>query len=284
MRIREPAVAGKFYPFNSSQLEKMIERFFFEAKVDPLNAKAIVAPHAGYEHCGKTAATVYKSVAGDFDTIVILGPNHTGMGAGVSTSLDTWRTPLGNVPVDEEFAKAIMEDTIITDDYRSHLQEHSIEVQLPWLQYRFKDFNFVPIVINPIYYKIDTCKEIGNKISEVASKLKRNILIVASSDFTHHGSVYGNTVYKGPLSQILKKMKEFDLEIAGYASKIMPERIIEVCDANRCTVCGYGPISASLWGAKNIGAKEGKILDYSTSFEVARNANAIVAYCGIILY
>jgi len=284
MRIRNPAVAGTFYPFNSSDLRRMIERFFFKANAIPTKARAVISPHAGYEYCGKTAASVYKSIEGEFDTIVVIGPNHTGMGNGVSTSFDTWRTPLGNVPVDQEFAKALTEDSIIVEDYRSHLQEHSIEVQLPWLQYKFNDFKFVPISINPIYYDIGTCKEIGNKISEVAKSLNKNILVVGSSDFTHHGSSYGNVVYKGPISKILKEMKNFDLEIAGYAAKMMPERVIEVCREKRCTVCGYGPIAASIWSAKGLGAKEGKILDYSTSFDVSKNANAIVAYCGIVLY
>jgi AmmeMemoRadiSam system protein B len=284
MKIREPAVAGSFYPLGASELKKTIEKFFSLTEVRSLEARMIVSPHAGYEYCGKTAASVYKSAEGKFDTIVVIGPNHSGSGAGVATSLDAWKTPFGNVRVDEEFAKALMKGSLITEDCKAHAKEHSIEVQLPWLQYKFGEFKFVPISISSDYFDAKSCKEIGTKIAEAAKKLKRNILIVASSDFTHHGSMYDNVIYKGTPVQVLKKIKDADTVVAQCATKLMPEKLIEVCDEGKCTVCGYGAIAAGLWAAKALGAKKGEVIGYSTSYAVSKDMNAIVGYCGIVIY
>lgn len=280
MEIRYPAVAGAFYPGSSSELKRSIEKFLSQAKGERKSVIAAVVPHAGYSYCGKTAASVYKTIDVKFDTAVILGPNHYGSGM-VSTASGIWQTPLGNAKTDESFVKELTKDSIIVEDARAHLREHSIEVQLPWLQYLFEDFQFVPISINPNFFDVKTCREVGEKIAEAAKSLKRKILVIASSDFTHHGSMYGYAPFKGNASQVLKKIKETDLEIAGYISKLMPERLIESCEDK--TVCGYGAIASAIWAAKALGAKKGEVLDYSTSYEVSRDTSAIVGYCGIIL-
>lgn len=284
MQIRNPVVAGSFYPFGSDELRKTIKNFFDKAKVEKRKVLGIVSPHAGYVYCGKTAASVYKTISNDFDTAVILGPNHMGMGVGVATSSGIWKTPFGSVKIDEEFTKQLTKGSIVMEDFKAHLREHSIEVQLPWLQYRFNGFKIVPISINPIYFDVKTCKEIGEKIAEVAKSLKRKILIVASSDFTHYGSMYGYKPFSGSPNEVLRKIKEIDMEIVGYIEKIMPQRVIEACDEKRLTVCGYGGIASMLYAAKSLGAKEGKLIDYSTSFDVSRNIDAVVGYCGIVIY
>jgi AmmeMemoRadiSam system protein B len=284
MHIREPAVAGGFYPFGSSELRRDIGRYFSESNLKERNVVAIISPHAGYKYCGKTAATAYSAVADGFDSVVVIGPNHMGIGSGIATSSSVWKTPIGSVKPDEEFIAKLMEGTNIEDDYRAHQQEHSIEVQLPWLQHKFKDFKFVPICINPIYFNKETCKEIGDKIAEVSKKLNRKVLIVGSSDFTHYGSLYGYQPFRGPTSQILKKIKEIDMEVAGYTTKFMPERLLEVVSEKRYSVCGYGAIATAIYAAKSLGAKDGEVVDYSTSFDISRDIKSVVAYCGIILY
>lgn len=283
MQIREPVVAGSFYLFGSTELKKEIEKFL-PIKSEKKDVISIVAPHAGYIYCGKTAAKVYSLIGNKFETVIVLGPNHSGLGNGIATSLGMWKTPFGSVTIDEEFVKELTKNSIIVDDFRAHLREHSIEVQLPWLQYLFKNFKFVPICINPIYFDIKSCKEIGEKIAEVTKKLKRKVLIVASSDFTHYGSAYGYEPFRGTHSQVLKKIKNTDLEIAGYVAKLMPEKLIETCDEKRLTVCGYGAIAAAVWASKSLGAKSGKVIDYSTSFDVSHDLSAIVGYCGIAIF
>lgn len=281
MYIREPAVAGAFYPLAASELRSSLDKYRVVAKPQPVIAA--VAPHAGYMYCGKTAAAVYASIAPGFGTAVIMGPNHGGLGA-ITTDSGGWRTPLGIVGIDEDFVKELISNTLVTLDSRAHLREHSIEVQLPWLQHRFGNFKFVPISVNPACYDIERMRKLGIRIAETANRLKRKILIIASSDFTHYGPLYGYTPFKGNVSQTLKKIKEADMDIANCAIKFMPEKLIETCADEGPTVCGYGPIAAAVWAAKKLGAKQGNITDYSTSFDVSRDASAIVGYCGIILF
>ncbi|MFQ6009643.1 MAG: AmmeMemoRadiSam system protein B [Candidatus Aenigmatarchaeota archaeon] len=289
MLIRNPAVAGSFYPLSSNELASMIKRFMNESKARPRQCMGVVAPHAGYVYCGKVFASVYSALSGsDFDTVVILGPNHMGAGAGIATGKGMWKTPLGSVSVDEEFAGELPNNNIFNDP-GAHRNEHSIEVQLPWLQAVFANKRsrfqrFVPVAINLLYYTKEHCKALGNRIADVAEKLNRKTLVIASSDFTHHGRLYGYTPFSGSGKQILKRIKETDMEIAGYASKLMPERLVEVCRERNLSICGFGAIAAMLWAAKRLGAKNGEILDYSTSYDVSRDTNAIVAYCGIAVF
>jgi AmmeMemoRadiSam system protein B len=284
MQIRKPVVAGSFYPYEPEELKNVIKRFLDKTNVKRRNVIGLVSPHAGYMYCGKTAASVYNAISNDFETVVILGPNHSGIGVGIATSLETWKTPLGLLEADEGFVKEIIKDSVIMEDPKSHLGEHSIEVQLPWLQYRFRDFKIVPISINPIYFDVKTCRELGIKIADVATKLKRKILIVASSDFTHYGSMYGYTPFTGDSSQILKKINEMDKEVIDLILKLKPAEVIRVCDEKRLTICGYGGIAAMLFAAKALGASKGGLIDYSTSFDVSRNIDAVVDYCGIAIY
>jgi len=277
MKIREPRVAGSFYPLDSNELRKTVENFF-DVNVNERDVRGIVCRHACYIYCGLTAASVFKAIKDDFQTVVVLGPNHSGVGIGVATSSGSWRTPFGLVETDEEFVKELTKKSIIIDDYKSHVFEHSIEVQLPWLQHKLKNFKFVPICINPIYFDNKTCKQIGEKVKETIEKLKRKTLIVASSDFTHHGSLYGYKPFEGGISQILKGIKKIDMEAIDYITKSMPERLIEF--SNGKSICGYGAIASMLYALNG----KGELIDYSTSFEVSRDISAVVAYAGITIY
>ena len=282
MKVREPAVAGGFYPYNPKALKKTIKNFIDKTKTEKENVIGIVSPHAGYTFCGKTAASVYKSIGSKFDTVIILGPNHSGFGDSIATSSASWRTPLGLVNPDEYIVKEITKDLMITDDERAHVREHSIEVQLPWLQYLFKDFRIVPISINPTFFDLESCQEIGNKIAEAARKFKRKVLIVASSDFTHYGRPYGYVPFGG--RDTLEKIKEQDMEIIELIKKLDPKSLIKTSYENHLTICGYGAIASMLFAAKRLGAIKGKLIDYSTSFDVSKSMEAIVGYAGVAIY
>jgi len=284
MQIRNPVVAGAFYPYDSEELKNIIKGFLEKAETEKKEVIGIVAPHAGYVYCGKTAAFVYKTISNKFETAVILGPNHTGIGVGVATCLGSWKTPLGLVETDEEFFNELIKDSVIMEDPKSHLREHSIEVQLPWLQYRFQGFKIVPISINPAYFDVKTCREIGNKIADIVNKLKRKVLVIASSDFTHYGSMYGYLPFSGDSEQVIKKIKEIDMNIINFIKKLKPEDMIKTCDGKRLTICGYGPIASMLFAAKKLNAKKGELVNYSTSFDVSRNLGAVVGYAGIAIY
>lgn len=274
--MRKPVVAGSFYPDNKKDLEKIIKKFL--TKSEKRKCKAIIAPHAGYVYCGKTLGKTYSSIEQNFDTVIILGVDHYGFGS-ISTTTEDWETPLGIVKIDKEFIDKLPQK-FIRINHSAHLREHSIEVQLPWLQYLFKDFKFVPISINPIYFDKENTKQIGRVITK-AAKNKR-VLIIASSDFTHHGSMYAYSVYRGHIDEILKKIKENDLEIAKAVCNLESEKVIEL--SQHRTICGYGCIGSAIEAAKLLNAKSGKIIDYTTSYEITKDKEAIVAYCGIVTF
>lgn len=278
--MREPVVAGAFYPYDAGELKKAIKEFLGKSVVKR-NILGIVSPHAGYAYCGGTAASVYKTVSDDFETVIVLGTNHSGIGAGIATSMASWRTPLGVIKPDEEFVNELTKDSIISEDDEAHSREHSIEVQLPWLQYFFKDFKFVPICINPSYFDIDSCRDIGTKIAEVAKKLKRKVLIVASSDFTHYGYSYGYLPFR---DNVINRIKELDASIIRLVEKLEAERIVKTSYEKGLTICGYGAIASMLFAAKSLGAKKGELIDYSTSFDVSKSLDAVVGYAGIAIY
>ncbi len=273
MHIRRPAFAGSFYPESASELKGFMERIPEYPKIKCIGA---VVPHAGYVFSGGVAASVYGRIEKSFDTVVILGPNHSGSGD-IAAAVGIWQTPFGSVKIDEEFVAALK----IAVDNGVHSMEHSIEVQIPFLQFFFPDVRIVPISISPSFFDVKTCKQIGEAIAESASELGKKILVVASSDFTHYGSVYGYKPFSGSVSQVLKKIKELDFEAVKAVTDFAPERLLELSRAR--TICGYGCISAMLYYAKKAGAKNAELIDYCTSFDVSKNSDAIVSYCGILV-
>ena len=174
MYVRDPAVSGGFYPSDPEELRGIIKHFLDIVDVEKKEVKGILAPHAGYAYCGRTFAAIYKTIANSFETAVILGSNHSGTGSGVATTLGSWKTPLGLTNTDEEFFNLIIRRSVIMDDPRPHSREHSIEVQLPWLQYMFKDFKIVPILVKHAYYDAKSSEKIGNKIAGAVEKLGDN--------------------------------------------------------------------------------------------------------------
>lgn len=274
--IREPAVAGSFYPASADELKRMIEINIAKAKNGIDKFIGAVVPHAGYVFCAHVAAYAYAHLAA-FDTAIIIGPNHYSIGASPAVSLEDWRTPLGIIKCDTELAKGIG----VVADETAHKYEHSIEVQLPWLQCLYNGKKFLAISVKASDFNIKTCKWLGEKIAQAAISLDRKIVILASSDFTHHGITYGYTPFGNKVSQVIKGMKDIDMNIAKYIENIMPEKVIDECKDKNLTICGYGCISTMLWAIKKMGAKEGSILKYATSFDVSRDISAVVGYCAI---
>ncbi len=281
---RSPAMAGIFYPENSESLRGSIEKHFKRARIRKMNVIGLVTPHAGYNYCGDTAAFCYKCIANKFDTFVIIGPNHRGIGTGITTMSGFWETPLGTLQTDYDFVSELAKDSSIVDDYRPHLREHSVEVQLPWIQYRFGNVKFVPIIINPIYFDKQTSQALGEKIVEVSKRLNRKILVIASSDFTHYGDLYNNKPFTGTPKQVLSRIKKNDMGVVRSIEKLLPAKVIDICDRKRLSLCGYGAIATMLFAAKSLGAKRGELLDYSTSYETSKDIEAFVSYCGIAIY
>lgn len=282
--IRNPAVTGAFYEADPDSLTKQIEGCF-KHQVGPGRVpesignsrliKSIIAPHAGYMYSGPVAAHSYKKLAEDGlpETFIILCPNHTGMGSGVSTVTEgQWKTPLGLVDIDGEFAERLMGNApIIDQDPVAHMQEHSCEVQVPFIQYLAqtagKEFKMVPISM--WMQDLITATEIGNAVAQTSKQLDRDVVIVASTDFTHykpHDIAYNND------HQVLDAIKALD-------EKAVMNRVEEL----NVTMCGFGPVNAAIIYSKQMGAEEVEVLKYATSGDITGDKSAVVGYAAAVI-
>jgi hypothetical protein len=265
--MRKPAVAGQFYSRNAEGLREELDNCFAGTKgqgLPQLPAVGAVVPHAGYTYSGHVAAHVYARLP-KAETFIIIGPNHRGIGSAVSVSSETWSTPLGSVEADREFIEKLPKKIIDTDE-DAHRQEHSLEVQVPFLQYAFKSFRIVPIVMS--LQDDETAKEVGEEIAKAMSETKRNAIIIASSDFTHYEP---DSAARQTDRQVIEAILEMDVEK-------MYRRIFE----KDASVCGYGPIAAMLNATKKV-ASGGELLEYATSGDVVGDKSSVVGYAGIII-
>lgn len=276
--IRAPVVAGTFYDLNKEMLRKQIERCFSH-KLGPGEMKkksfiAAIAPHAGYEYSGPIAAWTYSRI--EKASYLILGPNHTGIGARFAAMKSgMWKTPLGGIIVYEKFAEKLFEECKILElDVMAHENEHSIEVQLPFLQYRFgDDFKFVPIsILNEFADEtlLEACRIIGKGVASAIKKQKEKWIIIASSDFSHYV----------PQERALKTDNYVIKAILKLNEKDFFARINE----KAANVCGFGPIAIAIVAAKALGAKKGELLKYSTSGNITGDIGAVVGYASTIIY
>jgi len=282
--IRPPAVAGTFYAAEKEKLIKQIENSF-KSKFGPgsLPAKktsdtifAGIVPHAGYMYSGPFAAHVYKKIAEAEkpETFVIIGPNHSGVGAPISIPVEgAWATPLGQVSIDSDLAKKIVQggEAIVIDE-TAHLYEHSVEVQLPFLQYAFgskKDsFKFVPICM--MAQDELAAESVGFAIASVAKKekLKEKITVIASSDFSHY--------------EPAKISNPKDLAAIEAIKNLDVDSFYRIIQEKNVTACGFGPIAAAMIYAKEIGLKKGELLKYGDSGDTSGDKASVVGYAGII--
>jgi hypothetical protein len=275
MRIRKPAVAGMFYAGTARELEEQIEWCYKHElgpgtipevnSGGPREIVAIVVPHAGYYYSGPVAAHAYKALAddGQFDTAVILGPNHTGYGHSVSVwPGGSWTTPLGEVEIDGKLAQGLLGEAVKADE-AAHVHEHSIEVQLPWLQYIYRKVRIVPITM--LAQDIDTARMVGKAISRSGG----NIVVIASSDFTHYESHAA-------------AMEKDDSVIEAILA-LDEEELYRRCDTLNCTMCGYGPVASAIVAAKEMKAQRATLLKYATSGDTSGDFSRVVGYGSIVI-
>ncbi|MCK4309230.1 MAG: AmmeMemoRadiSam system protein B [Candidatus Atribacteria bacterium] len=280
LELRKPAVAGSFYAGDSKSLNIQIEKCFLH-KIGPGKIPSavlagerkivgLISPHAGYMYSGPVAAHGFYKIAldGKPDTIIILGPNHRGFGADVSIMINgKWKTPLGELEIDKDVAESILNNSkIIKIDNKAHQSEHSIEVQLPFIQYIFgKNVNIIPICMTR--QDINTDIEIARSIC--SSVVDKNILIIASSDFTHYEpQEYAKNVDKQAINAIL----EFN-----------PKKLYDIIYQQNLTMCGPGPITTMLIACKSLGAKKAELLKYATSGDITGMYDQVVGYASIMI-
>ena len=277
-KIRRPTQAGAFYEGDVDTLKIQIENCFLQEfspkkrpKVNrngPREIIGLVCPHAGYMFSGSVAANAYYELASDGapDTVVIMGPNHTGYGSALAVVNEGfWRTPLGDVEIDGETANRIVQETRIVDvDELAHRFEHSIEVQLPFLQYLYgSEFKFVPICFQ--MQDLSSAVEVGKALVEVLAN--KNAVVIASSDMTHY-EPQGNAAAKDMAA--LKAVEAMD-----------EKRFYSIIEKQNVTACGYGPIAALITAAKGLGAKEAKLLCYKTSGDTTGDYSSVVGYAAV---
>lgn len=259
MKTRPTSVAGMFYPREPSHLEQLLEKYY-RGKEPGVDAKGIVTPHAGYIYSGETAACAFSAISPAFEgTFVLIGPSHRGYLT--SSSAIPWETPLGMVDVDREFVEA----TGIEIDESSHLDEHSLETQMPFIKHRFPRARVAPIMMGEQSYP--SALALAEDIAQAIRTTRRDIRVVASSDFSHY--VPDETAKKNDRYAI-DALKTLDI----------PEFYRRIEERN-VSSCGYGPIAAMCTVCRDLGATAGHLLRYSTSGDVTRDYALVVGYAAI---
>ena len=265
--IRQPVVAGQFYPESASQLRALIEMMVNE-NADKQEVIGLVSPHAGYPYSGPVAGAVFSGI--EFkDTFIIMGPNHTGRGKPLSIMTQgTWETPLGNVKIDSELARQILDgSSYLQEDEAAHQHEHSIEVQLPFLQYFKSDIQIVPIILS--FASGEAYREIGRDIARAVKKLKREVVLVASSDMTHYEP-----------QEIAQKK---DAQAIDAILALDEDELLKRVEELDISMCGYAPAVSLISAARELGAKSAELVKYQTSGDTTGDYSTVVGYAGIII-
>lgn len=277
MQVRRPAVAGAFYPSDPRELRELIRASYLHRlgpgsepppKYFSNGVVPCISPHAGYVYSGPVAAHSYLHVSSlrEAELAVIVAPNHYGVGSGVATFKEgRWETPLGQVSVDEEAARKIVELTGIVDyDPSAHRMEHSLEVQLPFLQLIYgESLSLLPISL--AFQDIETARTLGEGLAKLLEG--KDAVLIASSDLTHYEAA---EQARSKDSQLLRKVEALDLE--GFYGTL--ERL-------NVTACGYGAIASVIQACKKLGFRRGELLKYSNSGETTRDMNEVVGYASL---
>jgi len=279
--LRQPAVAGYFYQGTPESLRRQVEGFIVPGS-RKVHALGILSPHAGLIYSGSVAGAVYSSLELP-DTFVLIGPNHTGMGAPVSVmARGSWETPLGKVDIDASLASDIISKSpLFREDSLAHIREHSLEVQLPFIQYLKKDFKIVPIQM--LDTRLETCLELGRAVGEaIGERSKKSevrsqktdkygieTLIVASSDMSHY--------------EPAKVAKEKDLKAIHHILNLDPEGLYREIKDSNITMCGFAPAVVMLVATKLLGAAKAELVMYANSGDVSGDYDKVVGYAGIIV-
>ena len=270
--MRQSIVDGQFYESDKEELKKQIENCFKKGPGLPSSKKnniiGVIAPHAGYSFSGICQAFSYKEIAESNkpDVFILFGLSHSGFNSCIS--IEDWKTPLGTLKVDQELAKKI--DLPI--DEVAHQNEHSIEVQLPFLQYLYDNVKILPIIINADI----NIKEFAQKLIKALDK--KTAIIIASSDFTHYGSNYNFTPFENNIKNNISKL---DNDAIEAIKELDSEKFLE--KASKTTICGQYPITALIEVSKLLKAQKILLLKYYLSGDLTENYSNSVSYASILI-
>lgn len=263
---REPAVAGQFYPANKDKLRDLIAGFIPQG--ESRKVMGVVSPHAGYVYSGAVAGQTLAQ-ARIPDRVVILGPNHHGIGHRAALyPAGCWKTPLGEVVIDEPLARTLLERcSLLTEDPAAHRFEHSLEVQVPFLQFLNPQVRIVPICLGRI--NLAELMAFGRELGTCLKDIKEDILLVASSDMTHYESA--------------AQAREKDTAAVEKILALDPEGLYQVVAARRISMCGVIPTVAMLAACTELGARSATLVRYANSGEITGDTREVVGYAGLVI-
>lgn len=270
--VRRPCVAGSFYPADPDVLAREVEGYLvppgpFE-KSGRMKVRSLVAPHAGYMYSGHVEGAVY-SVVEVPDNVILIGPNHTGIGPAVSVMTSgTWELPSGRSEVNERLAGLIVESTpFFTADSTAHLREHSLEVQIPFIQHANPGATIVPITVMDA--DPEEVRELGAALARVIADYGEDVLVAVSSDMNHYES---DAVTREKDKLAIERVLALD-----------PEGLLEVAVTRKVSMCGVLPAAIAITAAKALGATEAELVKYATSGDTSGDYAQVVGYAGIII-
>jgi len=269
--LRLPAVAGRFYPANPNELAASVRRVSAPRDAAAVGAKASVAaclvPHAGYMYSGAVAGEVFSRIELP-KKIVILGVRHFPRGESAAIlSNGAWRTPLGDAPIDTDLAMALRDACpLLREDAVAHSQEHSLEVQIPFLQVLAPGFSFVPVALGTA--RFEDLVRVGEAVARVLTTAQERVLLLATSDLNH---------YEDDATTRVKDAKAVK-ELLGLDAR----GLFDVCRTEKISMCGLGPAVATITALRAMGAMDGELVRYATSAEVSGDTSSVVGYAGIV--
>jgi MEMO1 family protein len=267
--IRHPAVAGRFYPGDPKALHKEVDAYLSQRSPQKtIHALGCIAPHAGYVYSGHVAGAVFAALQIP-ELCIVMCPNHTGMGRPLAImSEGDWETPLGDVPIDAEFATALKQRcTLLHEDSTAHRNEHAIEVELPFLQIRQPKLRFVPIALGTGQF--EALENLGLALADAVAAQTQPVLVVASSDMNHYES------------DAITRIK--DHSAIETILSLDARGLYDVVTQQNVSMCGFGPAVAMLTAAKKLGATSAELVKYATSGDISGDRDAVVGYAGIVI-
>jgi AmmeMemoRadiSam system protein B len=266
--MRSPVVADRFYPGSPSELRDTLHHLVPDVPAEQKQqALAAISPHAGYVYSGGVAGETIGRIQVP-GTVVILGPNHHGHGDALALGTEDWQMPLGDVPIDRELARQILDSSrVITEDLTAHAYEHSLEVQVPFLQYCNSAVKIVPIVVSHVPYAV--CVEAADNLASAIRNYSRPVMLLASTDMTHYESrrEAGRKDH-----QALERIEAMD-----------PRGLYDTVIGSRISMCGIMPTTITLLAAISLGAKEARLVRYTDSGEASGDTAQVVGYAGMII-
>ncbi len=279
MIMRKPVAAGTFYPSDEKELLEEItysftSKFGFGSLDSYGKAVGAIVPHAGYVYSGPCASHAYSSLKKDINTVVIFGTNHTGLGESIALSDEVWMTPLGKVKPDTSFIEGLKEEGFKVDN-TAHKFEHSIEVQLPFLQFKYKNFLIVPICVSH-RASLNEVKKLAKAVIKLSNS---RTIYLASSDFTHYGYNYGFLPFVGSREEVRTQLYNLDKRAIFAIENLDTKTFLNI--ANQTTICGTNAIVTMIELAK-IKKLKPRLLQYYTSGDLLGDYSNAVGYAAIV--